>query len=145
VQLEIKRRKIREDQQARDEVAAAIVVQSAWRKKGERDMLMGRFGKRRELLERKIRQQHENEYVGERAKRNLTRSEATSIMLRCFAPLAFLDSLLLHSSLRSSLFAQRTVIVRISNSLQQQQQVRHGDPALLLALLRQECAEEAGC
>jgi len=56
-QLEIKRRKAREEREALEEVAAAIVVQHAWRAKGERDMLLGRFSKRRALLEKKIKQQ----------------------------------------------------------------------------------------
>lgn len=62
-QLEVKRRLAREEKQARDEVSAAIVVQKAWRKKGERDMLLGRFSKRRALLEKRIKEQHENEYA----------------------------------------------------------------------------------
>jgi len=52
-QLEIKKKKRQEELEHEMEVQAAKVVQRAWRKKGERDMLMGRFTKRRALMEKR--------------------------------------------------------------------------------------------
>jgi len=56
-QLEIKRKKLQEELAHEMEVAAAKVVQRCWRKKGERDMLMGRFTKRRALMEKRGHEQ----------------------------------------------------------------------------------------
>ena len=52
-QLDMKRKKEQEELDYLAEVKAATVVQRAWRKKGERDMLMGRFTKRRALMEKR--------------------------------------------------------------------------------------------
>ncbi|GMH60569.1 hypothetical protein TrST_g7525 [Triparma strigata] len=52
-QLDVKRRAREAEEQLAREHAAARVVQHAWRAKGERDMLMGRFSKRRALMEKK--------------------------------------------------------------------------------------------
>ena len=52
-QLEMKRRIIREKLAAERLEKAARIVQHAWRLKGEKDMLMGRFTKRRALMQKK--------------------------------------------------------------------------------------------
>jgi hypothetical protein len=52
-QLEVKRKIAREKAEAEALEKAARIVQHAWRMKGERDMLMGRFTKRRALMQKK--------------------------------------------------------------------------------------------